>query len=374
MAMRLPKIALLEYYVEKLGAETGLFGDWEVPYRFTNAIEEHVNVRNDVGFFDVSHMGRILLRGPDVLPLAQYLYTKDVSKTKPYWMSGPTLALNQWARVKDDEMLYKVSDEEWYLVTNALTREKMVNYIRSVIAEKKFRVELTDITLETSMLAVQGPRAAELMEKLGAKWATDLKTLEFRMGESIGEVKTLLVSRSGWTGEDGFEIWGGHQEVKNIVEKLLANGAKPAGLIARDTLRIEMGFVLGDHEYGEDPLKFPCALSLRYGLGAITWEKKGFVGEEALRACKREGVRWVRVGLKFGKEAGRLVPRTGMLVYSDDVQVGWVTSGTFSPILNRPIAMAYVDSRYAVFGEELEVLVRDKKHSAKIVDFPFIKK
>lgn len=374
MAMSLPKIALLEYYIEKLGAETGLFGDWEVPYRYTNAIEEHVNVRNNVGVFDVSHMGRIVLRGPDVLPLAQYLYTKDVSKTKPSWMSGPTLALNQWARVKDDEMLYKISDEEWYLVTNALAREKMVNYIKSVIAEKKFKVEITDITLDTSMLAVQGPRAAELMEKIGAKWATDLKTLEFRMGENIGEVKTLLVSRSGWTGEDGFEIWGGHHEIKSIVEKLIANGAKPAGLIARDTLRIEMGFVLGDHEYGEDPLKFPCALSLRYGLGAITWEKKGFVGEEALRACKREGVRWVRVGLKFGKEAGRLVPRTGMPVYSEDVQVGWITSGTFSPILNRAIAMAYVDSRYAVFGEELEVLVRDKKYSAKIVDFPFIKK
>ncbi|MEM1705221.1 MAG: glycine cleavage system aminomethyltransferase GcvT [Thermosphaera sp.] len=370
----MPKLALLEYYIEKLGAEPGLFGDWEVPFRFTNAIEEHLSVRNSVGVFDVSHMGRIVLKGPDVLPLAQYLYTKDVSKTKPYWMSGPTLALNQWARVKDDEMLYKVNDEEWYLVTNALTREKMVNYIKQVILQKNFKVEVSDITLETSMLAVQGPRAAEVMERLGAKWAGGLKILEFRIGEKIGGVNTILVSRSGWTGEDGFEIWGTHGEIAILVEMLVASGVRPAGLIARDTLRIEMGFVLGDHEYGEDPVKFPCALSLRYGLGAITWEKKGFVGEEALRACKREGVRWVRVGLKFGKEAGRIIPRTGMAVYSEDVQIGWVTSGTFSPVLNRGIAMAYIDTRYAVFGEEVEVLVRDKRYGAKIVDFPFIKK
>jgi len=137
---------------------------------------------------------------------------------------------------------------------------------------------------------------------------------------------------------------------------------------------MEMGFVLGEHEYGEDPVKYPCALSLRYGMGAITWSKKGFAGEEALRACRREGVRWIRVGLKLAKEAGSIVPRTGDQVYVEDVNVGWVTSGSYSPVLKRGIAQAYVDSRYALFGEYVEVVVRGKRVEAKIVDFPFIEK
>jgi len=250
----LPKIPLYEYYIEKLGAEPGVFGDWEVPMRFSTAIEEHMAVRTNVAFFDVSHMGRALLKGPDVIPLIQYIYTKDLSKVKPGFMSGPTLALNEWARVKDDEMLYKINDEEWLFVPNALAREKMLNYIRNTAIAKGFRVEVVDLTNTYSMIALQGPRAVEVMESLGAKWAGDLKPLEFRLNEEFNGIKTFLVSRSGWTGEDGFEIWGEHGEIRKLVEALVARGVKPAGLIARDTLRIEMGFVLGDHEYGEDPL------------------------------------------------------------------------------------------------------------------------
>jgi aminomethyltransferase len=374
MVVHVPKIPLLEYYVEKLGAEPGFFGDWEVPMRFTGSIDEHIAVRTSAGLFDVSHMGRVLLKGPDVVALAQYIYTKDISKVKPGFMSGPTLALNEWARVKDDEMLYKVSDEEWLLVPNALVLEKMIGYIRSVVSSRNYKVEVEDLTHKYSMLALQGPRAVEVMESLGAKWAGDLKPLEFRLNEEVAGVKVFLVSRSGWTGEDGFEIWGEHGELRRLIDLFIAKGVKPAGLIARDTLRIEMGFVLGDHEYGEDPSKFPCALALRYGMGAITWSKKGFVGEEALRACRREGLRWVRVGLKMGKEAGRLFPRTGSRVFVEDIDVGWVTSGCYSPVLNRGIAMAYIDTRYAVLGEEVLVDVHGRRLSAKIVDFPFIEK
>ncbi|MGC8982882.1 MAG: glycine cleavage system aminomethyltransferase GcvT [Desulfurococcaceae archaeon] len=370
----MPRIPLLDYYIEKLGAEQGLFGDWEVPMRFTSAIEEHMAVRTGVAFFDVSHMGRVLLEGPDVVPLIQYVYTKDLSKVKEGFMSGPTLALTELARVKDDEMLYKISEEKWLLVPNALAREKMISYLKSIVEAKKWKVGIEDLTFKYSMIALQGPKSPEVMESLGAKWAVDLKPLEFRLNEVVGGARVFLVSRSGWTGEDGYEIWGEHGEVKKLVEALASRGVKPAGLIARDTLRIEMGFVLGGHEYGEDPSKFPCAVSLRYGMGAITWSKRGFVGEEALRACKKEGVRWVRVGLRMGKEAGRLFPREGAGVYVEDLWVGWVTSGCYSPVLERGIAMAYVDTRYAVFGEEVEVDIRGRKYPARIVDFPFIKK
>lgn len=368
------KIQLLPLYVEKYGAETGTFGEWEVPFRFTNAIEEHMSVRTSAGLFDVSHMGRARLTGPDVFELIQYLYTKDLSKVKQGFMSGPTLALNEYARVKDDEMLYKISDEEWLLVTNALAREKMLNYIKEVIARRGLRVNVEDLTFEIAMIALQGPKSVEIMEKLGAKWAGDLKPLEFRLNERIGDVPVFLISRSGWTGEDGFEIWGHPAEISKLVDAIVKLGVPLAGLIARDTLRIEMGFVLGGHEYGEDPREFPCAVALRYGYGAITWSKKGFVGEEMLRACKREGTRWIRYGLKLGKEAGRLFPRQGAKVYVEDIPIGWVTSGTYSPVINRGIAMAYIDSRYAILGDEVEVEIRDKRFPAKIVDFPFIEK
>ncbi|MEM4487248.1 MAG: glycine cleavage system aminomethyltransferase GcvT [Desulfurococcaceae archaeon] len=369
----MPKIPLLEFYCERLGAETGMFGEWEVPMRFTNAIEEHISVRAHVAFFDVSHMGRLVLRGRDVIPLIQYIYTKDLSKTKQGFMSGPTLALTDLARVKDDEMLYRMSDEEWLLVPNSLVHLKMKEYLLRTAAEKSYKVDVEDLTEKYSMIAIQGPKSMEIMESIGAGWTSNMKPLEFRLNEKVGDAVVFLVSRSGWTGEDGFEIWGNHGEIKKLVETFLHKGVKPAGLIARDTLRIEMGFVLGGHEYGEDPLKYPCAISLRYGMGSISWEKKGFVGEMALRACKREGIRWIRVGLRMGKEAGRLFPRPGYSVYVEDVIVGWVTSGCYSPILGRGISMAYIDARYAVFGEEVEVDIRGKKYPAKIVDFPFIK-
>lgn len=370
----MPKIQLLDFYVEKLGAEPGTFGDWEVPYRFSGAIEEHLEVRRRAAFFDVSHMGRLLVRGSDSFEFLQYVYTKDLGKVKTGFMSGPTLSLNQFARVKDDEMLYKLSDEEWLIVTNALATEKMKSFFASVKSEKGFKVEISDLTNEYSMLALQGPESVRVMEALGAGWASGLRPLEFRQNEVIGNASVYLVSRSGWTGEDGFEIWARPSEAVKLVEQLVRLGVKPAGLIARDTLRIEAGFVLGGNEYGEDPLKFPCAVGLRYGMGAISWSKRGFVGEEALRACRREGPRWVRYGLKLSKEAGRIVPRNGDAVYVEDVRVGWVTSGMYSPVLERPIAQAYIDTRYAVLGEEVEVEVRGKRHEAKIVDFPFIAK
>jgi len=368
------RIPLLSYYVERLGAETGEFAEWEVPMRFESAVKEHMYVRSDVAFFDVSHMGRIRFKGADVLDFIQYIYTKDLSKVKEGFMSGPTLALNSLARVKDDEMLYKISDEEWLVVVNATYREKMLNYFNNVIKERGFKVDVEDLTFKYSMLAVQGPRSVEVMEKLGLQKAGDLKPLEFTLNVELAGSKIFLVSRSGWTGEDGFEIWGEHESIRNVVEELVKLGVKPAGIIARDSLRTEMGFVLGEHEYGEDPLKYPCALSLRYGMGAITWSKRGFVGEEALRACRREGVKWIRVGLKLGKEAGRVVPRKDDQIYVEDQLVGWVTSGVYSPVLNRGIAQAYIAAEYAIFGESVDIAIRGKRYEAKIVDFPFIKK
>jgi len=366
------KTLLYDYHLEKLGASFGEFGGWEVPMLYTSALEEHNIVRTSAGVFDVSHMGRIRLKGSDVPEFIEYVYTKSFKKIKEGWMSGPTLALNHWARVKDDEMLYKISDEEWLVVANAPYREKMIKYFKEVAKEKGFKIKIEDLTFKYAMIAVQGPKVEEAMEKIGAGWANDLHTLEFRTDVEIAGAKVFLISRSGWTGEDGFEIWAEPSAMIKIYDKLLEAGVKPVGIISRDTLRVEMGYVLGEHEYGEDPTKFPCAISLRYGLGAIDWNKKGFVGEEALRAYRREGVRWVRVGLRFKKKAGRVVPRQGYKIFVDDVVVGWITSGSYSPYLKRAVAQAYIDTRYAIFGEVVEVEIRGKRYEAKIEDFPLV--
>jgi len=366
------KTHLWEFHEKELGATMGEFGGWEVPMLYTSSMEEHNIVRTAVGIFDVAHMGRIKLTGPDVLPFLQKLYPKDMSKTKEYWMSGPTLALNEYARVKDDEMAYKVSDEEWFVIANAPYREKMLKYYDEVIKKYGFKVQVEDLTLKLAMIAVQGPKVEEVFEKVGAGWANDLHTLEFRMNEEIAGQKVYLISRSGWTGEDGFEIWAEPKAMVEIYRALLKAGAKPVGIICRDTLRIEMGFVLGGDEYGEDPTKFPPACCLRYGLGAIDWNKRGYIGEEALRACRREGCRWIRVGIRMKKKHARAILRHGYTVYVEDQPVGWITSGTYSPYLRRSVGQAYIDARYALFGDTVEVEIRGKRYEGRIFDFPLI--
>ena len=362
----------LEDFHRSLGASFGEFAGWRVPMSYTSTLEEHMAVRRDVGVFDISHMGRVVVRGPEVLDLLERVYTKRVSKTKTGFLSGPTLALNEYARVKDDEMLYKLGEEEWLLVPNAAARELMIEHLRTVAAQESYRVEIVDRTSDYSMLAIQGPRAVDVMEKLGRD-VVSLKPLEFQVNVTLGSARAFLVSRSGWTGEDGFEVWAAHGEAKKLLEELIwRHGVKPVGIAARDTLRIEAGFVLGGHEYGEDPTVFPCAFSLRYGLGAIDWSKKGYIGEHALRACRREGARWVRVGMVMKKKHARVIPRQGNRVVVEGVDVGWVTSGTFSPVIRRGVAQAYIDSRYALIGETVEVNVRGKLYEAKISEFPLV--
>lgn len=357
---------------EELGASFGEFAGWEVPMVYTSTVEEHLEVRRGAGVFDISHMGRMRIHGPDALELLERLFTKRIGKTKEGFMSGPTLALTPLARVIDDEMFYRVSDEEWLSVPNAAVADYMLEYMRSKAREWGLRVELEDLRGEYSLLALQGPRAVEVMERLGAGWASDLRPLEFRLDEQVGPARVFLVSRSGWTGEDGFEFWAAHGEAARLYKALLEAGAKPVGIAARDTLRIEMGFVLGGHEYGMDPLRYPCALSLRYGLGAIDWSKEGYVGYEALRACRREGVRWIRVGFVMKKKHARFIPRQGYPIVVEGERVGWVTSGTFSPVVGRGLGMGYIDVRYAILGEPVGIEARGKIYEAKTSDFPLI--
>ncbi len=360
----------LEDLHKELGASFGEFAGWRVPMSYEGTLAEHMAVRRSVGVFDISHMGRLVLRG-DVLELIERVYTKKMGKTRVGFMSGPTLALNAYARVKDDEMYYRVSDDEWLVVPNAAVRVEMYNHLRRIASELGVNVEIRDVTMEYAMLAIQGPESPNIMEKL-ASWAPDLRPLEFRVNEELGGIPVYVISRSGWTGEDGFEVWARPSSAAKLLRRLIEMGVKPVGIAARDTLRIEAGFVLGGHEYGEDPLVYPCALGLRYGLGAIDWGKTGYIGWEALRACRREGARWVRVGLVMKKDHARVIPRQGYRIFVDDVEVGWVTSGTFSPVIRRGVGQAYIDPRYDIDGMQIEVDARGRRAAAKIQGFPLV--
>lgn len=365
-----------EIYLKKLheeyGATFGEFAGWSVPMVFKSTVDEHIAVRNSCGVFDISHMGRIRVSGPDSLKLLERAFTKRIEKTKEGFLSGPTLALNEHARVIDDEMWYKVSDTEWLGVPNAAARERIINHLREIASSEKFNVNIEDLTFDYVMLAVQGPKSPEVLEKALSVNVKELKQLQFLIG-SVKDV--FLLSRSGWTGEDGFELWIENEKAPAIFKRIVEAGAKPVGIIARDTLRMEMGFVLGGNEYGEDPIEFPCAIALRYGMGSIDWDKRGFVGESALRACRKEGLRWVRYGFVMKKDYARFIPRKGYKIYVDDVQVGWITSGTYSPILSRGIGQGYIDVRYAIPGETVTIIgERSREAVAKIEDFPLLKK
>lgn len=368
----MPRPSILQDLHTALGASFGEFAGWNVPMSYEGTLKEHVSVRTSVGIFDISHMGRMIVRGDGATSLLERIYTKKVSKTKVGFMSGPTLALNQYARVKDDEMPYRLSEDEWLIVPNAAVADHMLEYFKSVASSMGLTVEVEDLRSRYALLAIQGPESPRIIGALGGDELLDLKPLEFRTSVKLADVEVFLASRSGWTGEDGFEIIAGISEAKTIFEKAVKAGAVPAGIAARDTLRIEAGFVLGGHEYGEDPTRWPCAVSLRYGLGAIDWGKSGFIGEEALRACRREGVRWIRVGLVMKKKFARMIPRQGYKLYVDDVEIGWVTSGTFSPIVGRGVAQAYIDTRYAYIGDTVEVDVRGRRGEARVQEFPLV--
>ncbi|PMP59809.1 MAG: glycine cleavage system protein T [Caldisphaera sp.] len=360
---------------QKINASFGEFAGWNVPMIYSSTIEEHKTVRNSVGVFDISHMGRLKISGKNSLDLLEIVFTKKLSSTKEGFMSGPTLSLNESARVIDDEMWYKINDNEWLAVPNASAREIMITHLSKIAIQNKYDVKIQDLTFDYVLLALQGPESKYVMEKLKASWALDLKPLEFRLNENLNNINIYLASRSGWTGEDGFEFWLTPNNAERLYKLLLDNGVKPIGIAARDTLRIEMGFVLGGNEYGQDPIKFPCALSLRYGMGAIDWNKTGYIGEPSLRACKKEGLRWIRIGLEMKKSNARYIPRHGYKMYEDDIEVGWVTSGTYSPILEKGIGMGYIDTRYAILGETITINDgRGRTGEAKIVDFPLIKR
>lgn len=351
------------------GAKFVDFAGWEMPLTYGSIQEEHRQVRRAGGLFDVSHMGRIVLRGVHARRLLERVLTRRISDMKES-SCRYALICNASGGVIDDVIVYRFTDQ-WLMVCNASNRDAVLEHLASHVGTWSVKIE--DTTEKTAMVALQGPR---VMEMIG-RFSSEVPTLKrYAFCEKNLLVLKLTISRTGYTGEDGVEVLMG-ASMASMAIKLLYREApddddallRPAGLGARDTLRIEAGMPLYGHEL--DLNTDPIAAGLDF---AVTLDKEAdgadeaFVGQCALRRIQAEGVRRRRVGLLVD---GRRTPRQGMPVRVGDTVVGHVTSGCISPSLQRPIAMAYVDAAYAADGDTVNIVLQDQGVEAEITPLPF---
>ena len=369
----MPKEVPLIDLQRKLGGNIGEFAGWITSMDYGNPLDEHLAVRNSVGVFDVSHMGRYIIKGKKVFEFLQRVVSKDLSKVDEGFMSGPVLLLNDNGGIKDDIMLYHVDENTWLAVVNAPNVEKdreWMTKLRERFGYSKEDVDVEDVTTKSVLIAIQGPKSLDIMDELGLSLVKDLRILQFVKDPEILGGKAFLVSRSGWTGEEvrsqGFEIWADVKLGAKIFEKVVKLGVKPAGLIARDSLRLEMGYLL----IGVDMDESTNPIEARYWL-PLSLDKEGCVGCDKVREFFSKGVEKFRIGLRL-KKGIRVIPRHGNKIVIGDKTIGYVTSGAYSPYLKRSIAMGYIKSQYFYLGFRVGIEIRGKVYEARIVDFPFI--
>ncbi|RLG42435.1 MAG: glycine cleavage system aminomethyltransferase GcvT [Thermoproteota archaeon] len=342
----------------RMGAKFIEFVGWHLPVSYVSPLKEALAVRNYCGVFDVSHMGRFWIEGRDAVKLLQRATTNNMD-VRP-GRARYTLFLNENGGIKDDEVILRVREDAFLEVTNAATREKIFNWLSHLISKWKLDVRVKDITFETVMLAVQGPRAQEIIEPF-IEEGLDLK--RYRGREVIAFGSKASISRTGYTGEDGFEIifWD-IEKARNAFKTLVNEGVQPCGLAARDILRLEAGMCLYGNDIDENVTPIEARLEF-----AVKLEKGEFIGRDVLITQKEQGTEILRVGLL---SRSRRAPRKGYLVIWKDEIVGHVTSGTFSPVVNRGIAMAYVPPELSKPGTQL--IVKNKGEIAvEVAEMPF---
>jgi len=345
------------------------FAGFQMPIWYKGIIPEHMAVRTRVGVFDITHMGRALITGAQSEAFLNHVTTNDVSLLLPLSAQYSTMC-NENGGIKDDFILSRLEQEKFLIVYNATNREK--DYMWLLQHAEAFNAKVEDMSDDIAMFAVQGPSAQQALQKIAD---ADLSKIErFRCGWTKLTNVNTFVSRTGYTGEDGFEVFVWNTplskpenavKVWNAILKAGEEfGIEPCGLGARDTLRLEAGMCL----YGNDIDE--TTTPLEAGLGFVVKLKKdSFIGREALTKQKTEGIKRKRVGLRMLEKG---IPRLKQEVWKDDTQkIGYVTSGTFSPLLEYGVAMAYLSIEHAVEGETVMVKVRGKPLKAQIVKFPF---
>lgn len=359
------KETALTHIHKALGAKMVEFAGYNMPVLYTGINEEHETVRNNAGVFDVSHMGEFILKGEGALDLIQRVTSNDASKLVDGKVQYSCLP-NQTGGIIDDLLVYRIDDKTYMLVVNASNIEKDWNWITS---QNTGNVEMHNISEKTSLLAVQGPKAAEILQPLTDINLGEMEYYSFKKGSFAG-CENVLVSATGYTGAGGFEIYFENQHAEVIWHAIFKTGSsygiKPVGLGARDTLRLEMGFCL----YGNDI--DDTTSPLEAGLGWITKFTKEFTNSEALKKQKEEGVNRKLVGFEM---IDRGIPRHHYTIHdASGNQIGMVTSGTQSPSLGKAIGMGYVQTAFSKEGSEISIKIRDKQLKASVVKVPFYKK
>lgn len=344
------------------------FAGFEMPLSFKGIIQEHMTVRKTAGIFDISHMGRTLITGPEAGPFLNYVTTNDVSTLTPLSAHYSTMC-SERGGIKDDFVLSRLAQEKFLIVYNAANREKDYEWLTK--HSRAFEVDVEDVSDNIAMFAVQGPKAEQVLQKISSENLGTIK--RFKCGWTrLAEVKTFA-SRTGYTGEDGFElfVWNtplSRPEAAVTVWNAVLEAGKdleiePCGLGARDTLRLEAGMCLYGNDIDEKTTPLEAKLSF-----VVKFGKENFIGKDALLKQKSEGIGRTRVGIRMLK---RGVPRPGYDVLRNRERIGQITSGTFSPLLRCGIGMAYVSTEHASEEEIVNVKIRDKPTEGEIVKLPF---
>jgi aminomethyltransferase len=357
--------SLTEKHVS-LGAKMVPFAGYNMPVLYAGLMQEHHCVRNAVGVFDVSHMGEFWITGPKAFDLIQFATSNDVSKLFNGKVQYSCLP-NSTGGIVDDLLVYRVNEEMYLLVVNASNIDKDWNHLSEL--NKEFGATMVNKSEETSLLAVQGPKASAALQSLTDMTLSDMEYYTFKIGTFAG-VENVVVSTTGYTGAGGFEIYFPNENANDMWDKIFAAGApqgiEPIGLGARDTLRLEMGFCL----YGNDINDTTSPLEA--GLGWITKFSAPFLNSENLKAQKEAGVTRKLVAFEMIDKG---IPRHDYeIADANGNVVGIVTSGTQSPSLEKAIGMGYVPTAMSTLGTEVFILVRGKALKAVVVSLPFFKK
>lgn len=353
----------------EMGGRMVDFGGWDMPVQYpAGTVEEHLRTRNHAGLFDVSHMGEIEVRGPDAIAFVNYITSNDVSKLVDGQAHYSALTTPE-GTVIDDLLVYRFSADHLFLVVNATTTEKDWKWIQS--HHSGHNVDLKNTSADYCQLALQGPDAIKILSQLTDLNLAGIKYYHFETGTVDGVA--AIVSRTGYTGEDGFEVYAAPDKAAQLWRKILevgeygsANGVLPCGLAARNTLRLEAGMALYGHELNEN------TTLLEANLGWICKLNKGdFIGREKLAQQKEAGVARRLIGFEITE---RGIARDEQEVLINGERVGKVTSGSPAPYLKKNIGMAYVPATVATEGQEIQIDVRGKLVGAKIVKTPFYKR
>ena len=342
------------------------FGGWDMPVEYSGIVDEHLAVRSRAGLFDVSHMGQIEIAGADALKAVQHITSNDASRLSINQAHYSALTTPQGTFV-DDVLTYKLSDEHFMFVVNASNIIKDVKWITEQIAGIGDAVAV-NTSSRYALIALQGPAARDVLQTLTGVNLGDVKYYWFTTGEVANVLATI--SRTGYTGEDGFEVFVPPAQAERVWNAILAAGKPagvvPAGLGARDTLRLEAAMRL----YGNDMDETTTVLEADLGW-IVGWRKEEFLGADVLRQQKAEGTTRKLVGFEV---LDRAIARHGYAAYVNGEKAGVVTSGTQTPFLKKAIGMAYLPSATAVPGTEFEIDVRNRRVKAQVVPMPFYKR